>query len=205
MARKITNSTNGNFTYNFLFLILFVSVFYIIYLLSNNQTKNKQSYQTPNHNFLNLGVNTNNSDCNSKFNDICSPPLKRNEYVNEMSNHKMQHNNGIPVNIETRPTNSQYQQIGILTQNKSNGSDNLILPLMGRRTHSGRDKWQFYSTSNTGHLSSKLPISINGKSCTSEYGCDDIYNGDNVYVEGYNDIFNVTKYENDTLRYIPSI
>ena len=76
---------------------------------------------------------------------------------------------------------------------------------MGRRSHSGRDKWQFYTTSNTGHLSSKLPISINGKSCTSEYGCDDIYNGDNVYVEGYNDIFNVTKYENDTLRYIPSI
>lgn len=205
MARKITNSTNGNFTYNFLFLILFVAVFYIIYLLSNNQTNNKHSYQTPNHNFLNLGVNNNNSDCNSKFNDICSPPLKKNEYVNEMANHKMQHNNGIPINIETRPTNSQYQQIGILTQNKSNGSDNLILPLMGRRTQSGRDKWQFYTTSNTGHLSSKLPISINGKSCTSEYGCDDIYNGDNVYVEGYNDIFNVTKYENDTLRYIPSI
>tara|TARA_A100001035_G_C27671035_1_gene448358 strand:- start:186 stop:803 length:618 start_codon:yes stop_codon:yes gene_type:complete len=205
MARKITNSTNSNFTYNFLFLILFVAVFYIIYLLSNNQTNNKHSYQTPNHNFLNLGVNNNNSDCNSKFNDICSPPLKKNEYVNEMANHKMQHNNGIPINIETRPTNSQYQQIGILTQNKSNGSDNLILPLMGRRTQSGRDKWQFYTTSNTGHLSSKLPISINGKSCTSEYGCDDIYNGDNVYVEGYNDIFNVTKYENDTLRYIPSI
>lgn len=205
MARKTTNSTNGNFTYNFLFLILFIAVFYIIYLLSNNQTNNKQSYQKPNHNFLNLGVNNNNSDCNSKFNDICSPPLKKNEYVNEMSNHKMQHNNGIPINIETRPTNSQYQQIGILTQNKSNGSDNLILPLMGRRSQSGRDKWQFYTTSNTGHLSSKLPISINGKSCTSEYGCDDIYNGDNVYVEGYNDIFNVTKYENDTLRYIPSI
>ena len=122
-----------------------------------------------------------------------------------MINHSSQHSKGIPVNIETRPTNSQYQQIGILTQNKSNGSDNLILPLMGRRTQAGRDKWQFYTTSNTGHLSSKLPISIKGKSCTSEYGCDDIFNGDNVYVEGYNDIFNVTKYENDTLRYIPSI
>lgn len=206
MAKKISNPTNSNFTYNLLFLILFVLMFYIIYLLTNNNiNSDQQSYQSTNHNFLNLGVNKNNSDCNSKFNDICSPPLKQNEYVNEMINHSSQHSKGIPVNIETRPTNSQYQQIGILTQNKSNGSDNLILPLMGRRTQAGRDKWQFYTTSNTGHLSSKLPISIKGKSCTSEYGCDDIFNGDNVYVEGYNDIFNVTKYENDTLRYIPSI
>ena len=70
---------------------------------------------------------------------------------------------------------------------------------------SGRDKWQYYSMSNTGHLNSKLPININGKSCTGEYGCDPIYNGDMVYVEGYNDLFKVTKYENDTLRYLPSI
>ena len=27
----------------------------------------------------------------------------------------------------------------------------------------GRDKWQYYSMSNTGHLNSKLPININGK------------------------------------------
>jgi hypothetical protein len=192
----------GNSTYNLLFFLLFIAIFYIFYLLLQ---KNSVNVNYPaNNTLLDLGVNGN-SDCNSKFNNICSPPLKTNEYAAEMINNKQNYSQSIPVNIETRGTGSNYQQIGILTQNKNNGLDNLILPLMGRRTQAGRDKWQFYSTSNTGHLSSKLPISINGKSCTSEYGCDDIYNGDTVYVEGYNDIFNVTKYENDTLRYIPSI
>ena len=122
-----------------------------------------------------------------------------------MRDNKSKYADLVPVNIETRATNSEYQQVGILTQNKSGTNDNLILPLMGRRLMMGRDKWQYYSMSNTGHLNSKLPININGKSCTSEYGCDPLYNADSVYVEGYNDLFNVTKYENDTLRYLPSI
>ena len=46
----------------------------------------------------------------------------------------------------------------------------------------------------------KLPISNNGKSCTSEYGCDNLYNGDNVYVEGYNDAFKVTMYDNNVMK-----
>ena len=51
----------------------------------------------------------------------------------------------------------------------------------------------------------KLPISKNGKSCTGEYGCDDLFNGDSVYVEGYKDSFNVTMYENSGMRYIPFV
>ena len=49
----------------------------------------------------------------------------------------------------------------------------------------------------------KLPISLKGKSCTNEYGCDCLYNGDSVYVEGYNDSFKVTMYDNDNPQYIP--
>ena len=78
----------------------------------------------------------------------------------------------------------------------------LILPLMGRPLIANRDKWNFYSMSDQNH-SIKLPISHNGKSCTNEYGCDNLYNGDIVYVEGYNDAFKVTMYENEGLSYIP--
>ena len=49
----------------------------------------------------------------------------------------------------------------------------------------------------------KLPISRNGRSCTNEYGCDDLNNGDTIYVEGYNDAFKVTIYDNNQPRYIP--
>ena len=104
-----------------------------------------------------------------------------------------------PTRIETRGTMMQYSQIGILTK------DGVILPLMGRQYMSGRDKWQYYTISNTGNLNTKLPVSVKGKSCTSEYGCDQIMNGDQVYVEGYNNTFNATVYENNMFSYIPQM
>ena len=111
---------------------------------------------------------------------------------------------GIPVNIRTSTANTPYRQIGILTKSVRN-NDPLILPLFGRNLLNGRDKWQYYTMSNSGGASfnAKLPISVNGRSCTGEYGCDGIYNGDTVYVEGYEDTFRATIYENATMNYIP--
>jgi len=109
----------------------------------------------------------------------------------------------MPVNVATSSHNTSYQQIGILTKN---GRENpTILPLMGRNLLNGRDKWQYYTVSNTpgAGINSRLPISVNGKSCTGEYGCDSVSNGDTVYVEGYNDTFRATIYENARLNYIP--
>ena len=103
---------------------------------------------------------------------------------------------GVPVNIESRGPPSSYTQVGILTR-----SGDLILPLMGRKLT--RDKMQYYTVSNTGNMNTKLPISKNGKSCTGEYGCDEVYNGDTVFVEGYSDTFKATIYENSRFNYIP--
>ena len=105
----------------------------------------------------------------------------------------------MPINQRTQGTQSNYGQVGILT--RINGSETL-LPLMGRSLLSNRDKWQFYTMSDKNN-SVRLPITHNGKSCTNEYGCDNLYNGDSVYVEGYNDAFQVTMYENNSLSYIP--
>lgn len=118
---------------------------------------------------------------------------------------------GIPVNIRTSTANTSYRQIGILTKSVrisshgSNGTDPLILPLFGRNLLNGRDKWQYYTVANSGGVAfnAKLPISVNGRSCTSEYGCDSVSNGDTVYVEGYDDTFRATIYENATMNYIP--
>jgi hypothetical protein len=111
----------------------------------------------------------------------------------------------VPVNIRTSTANTPYRQIGILTKTVGNGNEPLILPLFGRSLLNGRDKWQYYTMSNSGGatFNAKLPISVNGRSCTGEYGCDSIYNGDVVYVEGYDDTFRATIYENATLNYIP--
>ena len=109
----------------------------------------------------------------------------------------------IPINMETRGTGMDYTQIGILTRNQ--GQEPLILPLMGRQPMTGRDKWQYYTISNTGNMNTKLPVSLNGKSCTGEYGCDILNNGDTIYVEGYNTTFRATIYENSQFRYIPHL
>lgn len=106
---------------------------------------------------------------------------------------------GIPINIQTRGVNTSYRQVGILT--RINGAET-ILPIMGRPLHVNRNKWQYYTMSDKNN-SVKLPISVKGKSCTTEYGCDCLFNGDSVYVEGYNDAFKVTMYDNDSPRYIP--
>ena len=108
---------------------------------------------------------------------------------------------GIPINVQTRGLDTAYRQVGILT--RINGVET-ILPIMGRPLHVNRNKWQYYSMSDKNN-SVKLPISRNGKSCTNEYGCDSLYNGDSVYVEGYNDAFKVTMYDNDRPQYIPFI
>ena len=107
----------------------------------------------------------------------------------------------IPINIKTRGANAEFRQVGILT--RKNGTDDMILPLMGTRLMNGRDKWTYYTISNNGNINTKLPISVAGRSCTNEYGCDEIYNKDTVYVEGYKDVFEATVYENGTFSYIP--
>jgi hypothetical protein len=136
---------------------------------------------------------------NNSFNDPYAPPLKTDGLDSLIYPPSPNH---VPINIETRGLSTSYQQVGILTRSSSR-DDNMILPLMGRRNMAGRDKWQYYTISNGGNLNTKLPISVKGKSCTSEYGCDEVYNGDTVYVEGYKDIFVATVYENNLFRYLP--
>jgi len=134
------------------------------------------------------------------FNDPYAPPMKSDSIYYPKTFADVR--GVVPVNIETRGLTTGYQQIGILT--RTSGGD-MILPLMGRRNMAGRDKWQYYTISNSGNLNTKLPISVNGKSCTSEYGCDNIMNGDIVYVEGYNDSFRATVYETSTFQYLPQL
>ena len=91
-----------------------------------------------------------------------------------------------------------YQQVGFLSGN------NQILPLMGRPLAPARDTWQYYTASDTGY-GVQLPVSKSGKSCTGEYGCTSLWNGDQVYVEGYNQVFKVTMYERNGVQYSPYV
>lgn len=116
---------------------------------------------------------------------------------------------GVPVNMQTRGFAPDFGQIGILTHDRGTRSasdslhDNMILPLFGRRVMNGRDKFQYYTMSNTGTVNTKLPVLVHGRNCIGEYGCDEISSGDTVYVEGYNKTFKATVYQNSLFSYIP--
>ena len=106
---------------------------------------------------------------------------------------------GIPINIQTQGVDVQYRQVGLLTRV---GGPETILPLMGRPLIPARDKWNFYTmASNQAQV--KLPVRVQKRDCTSEYGCDDLSSGDLVAVEGYDAMFRVRMYENSAPRYIP--
>jgi len=140
-----------------------------------------------------------------------TPPLKDNMLLKGMSSGQAGAGPGIPINIATSSAvNTSYRQIGLLTKSGGNGgnsgssSDPVILPLMGKPLFTSRDKWMFYTISDKNN-SMKLPIIIKGRNALSEIGVDNVYTGDTVYVQGYNETFKVTLYENSTPQYIPFI
>ena len=134
--------------------------------------------------------------------DVYQPPLRDDRYF------QMPLLN-VPINVQTRvnsPIDTTFRQVGILTRlnnnnNNNNNDSDTILPLLGRPLLSNRDKWNFYTMNDKNNVI-KLPIKFKGKSCMTEYGCDNLDTGDKVYVEGYKEIFKVTSYDNDVIRYL---
>jgi hypothetical protein len=206
---------------NFTFIYVIIALFVIIYFMyikqsdsivstNNNSTRNMSmnahTYQNmpsisnpffgvfpkprPSHSF----TNTQNDVLLNPY----TPPLKddriivTNDYGGDVRGR-------IPININTRAVDTNYRQVGLLK--RMNGPE-MLLPLMGRPRYVGRDKWQYYTMSDNNNQV-KLPVSFKSKSCTSEYGCDEISNGDTVYVDGINATFQVTMYDNATMQYLP--
>jgi hypothetical protein len=144
---------------------------------------------------------------NNRENDVLLnpyiPPLRDERYLVPSLNYIPP--GAVPINISTNvgAVDTNYRQVGILTPLNSSSKDS-ILPLMGRPLFTNRDKWQYYTISNQ-HNNVKLPVSKGGRSCTNEYGCDKIYNGDSIYIEGVNDAYKVTVYDNDVIKYLPFV
>lgn len=199
-----------NVTLFMLFLILLSILFYIFFVNKSVIIKEKEIEKdiTIDNTHLQRHSNTENGlfprpsySFSNIPNDILlnpySAPLRDERYfpTNDPRGMPVQ----IPININTSAVDTTYRQVGILTRNNSSET---ILPLMGRPLFTSRDKWNFYTISDKNNMV-KLPVTFKNKSCTNEYGCDNVYNGDVVYVDGYNDTFKVTMYDNNVMKYIP--
>lgn len=101
-----------------------------------------------------------------------------------------------PVRVET----NHFRPFGMLTPQDGN-SDNKIVQLMGRVLNARNSKFQYYAVSNQ-HNNIKVPLTIRGKRGLNEYGVDELFTGDTVYVEGYNTSFTVSMYDSATIQYL---
>jgi len=202
--------------FSIFFLIIFVGI--IIYLLTNKTTKNEETIninQQPPQltswmpNWFRPNYPYTNYPGEGVYQDPYVPPLRDERYLTAGQILGMGQipsifsKSAVPINISTSSIDTNYRQMGMLTPLNGSSKDN-ILPLMGRPLHTSRQKYQYYTISNQ-HNNIKLPISVKGRSATSDTGVDELYNGDTIYVEGYDDAFKVTKYENDTIKYLPFV
>ena len=140
--------------------------------------------------------------------DPLYPPLKRNYHMEEPSIYRM------PINVKTRESGGDYQQIGILHKiSHSNddiaapgtNDDAVILALFGKPLYRGSSQWLYYVISDKTNAI-KIPISIDGKSCSDEQiGCREIYNDNEITIPQYNGVFKVQVYNFDAPKYIPYI
>jgi len=107
----------------------------------------------------------------------------------------------VPINIPTRGVASNYQQVGVITSDTHEGGK--ILPLYGRPQWKGANRWNFY-TSTDQYNSLKLPVYSKKRDCQDQTGCEELYDGDQIYVPQYgeNTKFKVTMYKLDSPVYL---
>jgi hypothetical protein len=185
-----------NITLTLLCIILFVLGFLVYINSSGNKVVNTAEFIT-----VDNGVSGFSFGAKDVLLNPYDPPLRDDQFIR--NDQFIGIRRPLPINVSTNigAVDTSYRQTGIITPLNGTSKDN-ILPLMGRPLFTNRDKWQYYTISNQ-HNNVKLPISFKGRSATNDYGVDQISNGDTVYVEGYNEPFQVTVYESDTLKYLP--
>ena len=191
-----------NITLFFIILLVLLGIVGIaIYSSSSSSSNtNPSGLIAPTTSYLRMpNIPYSNIDTPDVLRDPYVPPLRDERYMNVIPVNPV-----VPINVSSNPgaVDTSYRQVGILTPVSKKDNSAKILPLMGRPLFVNRDTWQYYSMSDQNN-SVKLPVMQKGKSCTNEYGCNRILNGDNVYVKGYNESFTATMYEEDTIRYLP--
>lgn len=105
----------------------------------------------------------------------------------------------VPFGIATKGMPEKYQSIGVLTTESGD-----TLPLYGRRTTMGGDRWNYYTRTDT-YNPVQIPIHNGKRDCTEDVGCSEVSNGDilNLPVKGQTG--KVTIYNNSGPRYYPGL
>ena len=192
-----------NTYYKIIIIILVCIILVILYKLCivNKNISNTKYIYLPTPPSENQPIESGNGN-------IWPPDIITNKYAAPLKDTRTtQQLPNMPINIPTNLgyVNTSYRQLGILTPiNKPTHSQNELLIFMGRPLYVNRNKWQYYAISDQRN-GIKLPIVVNGRDALNEYGINELYNLDVVYVKGYNNKYRIDMYEQDSLQYIPYV
>jgi Family of unknown function (DUF5755) len=93
-----------------------------------------------------------------------------------------------PFNIPTQGIPESYQSMGIVET-----SGGKLLPLYGRRSISSRDRYNYYTRTDS-YNPIPIPVQIKGRDCQDQVGCPELYDGDRVKLSATNETGEVTIY-----------
>jgi hypothetical protein len=93
-----------------------------------------------------------------------------------------------PFNIPTQGIPESYQSMGIVKT-----GDGKLLPLYGRRSISARDRYNYYTRTDS-YNPIPIPVNIKGRDCQDQVGCPELFNGDKVKLSATDEQGEVTIY-----------
>jgi len=105
----------------------------------------------------------------------------------------------IPINIPTQGIPETFQMTGNINV------DGKMLPLYGRRTMRGSsDRWNYYTRTDTFNPV-PIPLRHKNRDCMEDIGCQEIFSGDSVSLDGTGESGTVKVYRYDGPKYIPGL
>lgn len=128
---------------------------------------------------------------------IYTPPERVNPYITTDDTARI----GVPINQYTRRGIENYEQVGILTRQNTQDGKSEILPIFGRRSPYGGDKWNYYTMTNS-NIPVKIPLSFSGRDCTDDTGCSEASSGDSMYIPALEGNYTITIYRMNSPRYL---
>ena len=93
-----------------------------------------------------------------------------------------------PFNIPTQGVPESYQSMGIVKT-----TDGKLLPLYGRRCISSRERYNYYSRTDS-YNPLPIPLIMQGRDCQDQVGCPELFNGDRVQIPSLDQSGEVTIY-----------
>ena len=104
----------------------------------------------------------------------------------------------MPINIPTQGLPESFQSVGII-----NVGDQ-VLPLYGRRTAGGSDRWNYYTRTDT-YNPVPVPVRYQKRDCMDGVGCQEILSGEHVNISALNKEGKTDIYKLDGPKYIPGL